>query len=118
MLSLAYGCGLPASEVAWLRGRDIDNDRMIIRIVQSKGRKDRNVMLPAEIPIARFQDTFRTFQAAGASRPPAENRLVTYIKQPLPPTGGSAPHNRGPGAVPTRAGIIQLNGFSRRRHTN
>ena len=49
MLTLAYGCGLRASEVARLRVCDIDSDQMIIRIVQSKGRKDRNVMLPAEI---------------------------------------------------------------------
>jgi integrase/recombinase XerD len=55
MLSLAYGCGLRASEVARLRVCDIPgsspgtSDQMIIRVVQSKGRKDRNVMLPPEI---------------------------------------------------------------------
>jgi integrase/recombinase XerD len=49
MLSLAYGCGLRASEVTRLRACDIDSDQMIIRVVQAKGRKDRNVMLPAEI---------------------------------------------------------------------
>ena len=49
MLTLAYGCGLRAGEVVRLRACDIDSEQMIIRIVQSKGRKDRNVMLPAEI---------------------------------------------------------------------
>jgi integrase/recombinase XerD len=49
MLTLAYGCGLRASEVVRLRACDIDSEQMIIRIVQSKGRKDRNVMLPAQI---------------------------------------------------------------------
>src|SRR5215831_12132440 len=49
MLTLAYGCGLRASEVVRLRAGDIDSDQMIIRIVQSKGRKDRHVMLPAEV---------------------------------------------------------------------
>ena len=49
MLTLAYGCGLRASEVVRLRVCDIDSEQMIIRIVQSKGRKDRHVMLPAEI---------------------------------------------------------------------
>ena len=49
MLTLAYGCGLRSSEVARLRACDIDSEQMIIRVVQSKGRKDRNVMLPAEI---------------------------------------------------------------------
>ena len=49
MLTLAYGCGLRASEVVRLRACDIDSEQMIIRIVQSKGRKDRHVMLPAEV---------------------------------------------------------------------
>ena len=35
MLSLAYGCGLRASEVTRLRVCDIDSDQMIIRVVQS-----------------------------------------------------------------------------------
>jgi site-specific recombinase XerD len=48
MLTLAYGCGLRAGEVVRLRAGDIDSEQMIIRIVQSKGRKDRHVMLPAE----------------------------------------------------------------------
>jgi site-specific recombinase XerD len=49
MLTLAYGCGLRASEVVGLRAGDIDSEQMIICIVQSKGRKDRHVMLPAEV---------------------------------------------------------------------
>jgi integrase/recombinase XerD len=49
MLTLAYGCGLRASEVVRLRACDIDSEQMIIRVVHAKGRKDRNVMLPAEI---------------------------------------------------------------------
>lgn len=49
MLSLAYGCGLRASEVVRLKVGDIDGAQKVIRIVQSKGRKDRNVMLPSDI---------------------------------------------------------------------
>jgi len=49
MLTIAYGCGLRAGEVARLRAGDIDREQMIIRVVQSKGRKDRHVMLPPEI---------------------------------------------------------------------
>src|SRR3981189_1297257 len=49
MLTLAYGCGLRAGEVVRLRAGEIDRDEKIIRIVQSKGRKDRHVMLPAEV---------------------------------------------------------------------
>ena len=49
MLSLAYGCGLRANEVVRLRVGDIDSAQMIIRIVQAKGLKDRNVMLPPDV---------------------------------------------------------------------
>lgn len=49
MLSLAYGCGLRAGEVVRLKVGDIDGAQKIIRIVQGKGRKDRNVMLPSDI---------------------------------------------------------------------
>jgi integrase/recombinase XerD len=49
MLTLAYGCGLRAGEVVRLQAGDIDSEQKIIRIVQSKGRKDRHVMLPAEV---------------------------------------------------------------------
>jgi integrase/recombinase XerD len=49
MLSLAYGCGLRAGEVVRLKVGDIDSAQEIIRIVQAKGSKDRNVMLPSDI---------------------------------------------------------------------
>jgi integrase/recombinase XerD len=44
-LSVAYGAGLRASEVVSLKVSDIDSKRMIIRVEQGKGGKDRNVML-------------------------------------------------------------------------
>jgi integrase len=44
-LSVAYGTGLRASEVVSLKISDIDSKRMLIRVEQGKGRKDRNVML-------------------------------------------------------------------------
>jgi integrase/recombinase XerD len=44
-LSVAYGAGLRAAEVVSLKVSDIDSRRMIIRVEQGKGRKDRNVML-------------------------------------------------------------------------
>jgi integrase len=48
-LSLCYGCGLRAGEVVRLKVKHIDSAQKIIRIEQSKGRKDRNVMLSPEI---------------------------------------------------------------------
>ena len=50
LLSLGYGCGLRASEIVRLKVKHIDRAQNIIRIEQSKGRKDRNVMLPEEMP--------------------------------------------------------------------
>jgi site-specific recombinase XerD len=44
-LSVAYGAGLRASEVISLKLEDIDSSRMVIRVEQGKGRKDRYVML-------------------------------------------------------------------------
>ncbi len=44
-LSVAYGAGLRVSEVVALKVSDIDGKRMVIRIEQGKGRKDRYVML-------------------------------------------------------------------------
>jgi site-specific recombinase XerD len=44
-LSVAYGAGLRVSEVVTLKVGDIDSERMVIRVEQGKGRKDRYVML-------------------------------------------------------------------------
>jgi site-specific recombinase XerD len=44
-LSVAYGAGLRVSEVTALKIGDIDSKRMVIRVEQGKGRKDRYVML-------------------------------------------------------------------------
>ena len=46
LLETAYGCGLRLSEIRPLKVSDIDSARMVLRIEQGKGRKDRYVMLP------------------------------------------------------------------------
>lgn len=52
ILSLLYACGLRISELINLKWQNIDRSRMIINIIQAKGNKDRQVMLPKElIPI-------------------------------------------------------------------
>jgi len=48
LLSLGYGCGLRAGEVVRLKVKHVDSAQKIIRVEQSKGRKDRNVMLSPE----------------------------------------------------------------------
>jgi len=48
-LSLAYGCGLRVSEIVNLKVADIDSARMLIRVEQGKGRKDRFAMLSPDL---------------------------------------------------------------------
>jgi len=45
ILTTAYAAGLRVSEATKLKVKDIDSERMILRIDQGKGRKDRDVML-------------------------------------------------------------------------
>ena len=45
----AYGCGLRISEVLALRLSHIDGERMQVRVVAGKGRKDRNVPLSTRL---------------------------------------------------------------------
>lgn len=59
MMELAFGAGLRLMEVVRLRPSDIDSDRMIIRINQGKGRKDRNVMLPERL-LETLREHWRT----------------------------------------------------------
>lgn len=52
ILALLYSCGLRVSELINLQWKDIDRSRMIINIIQAKGKKDRQVMLtPSLIPL-------------------------------------------------------------------
>jgi site-specific recombinase XerD len=48
-LSIAYAAGLRASEVISLKVGDIDSARMLIRVDQGKGHKDRYVMLSQQL---------------------------------------------------------------------
>jgi integrase/recombinase XerD len=48
-LSVAYGAGLRAMEVVALKVCDVDSKRMMIRVEQGKGRKDRHAMLSPQL---------------------------------------------------------------------
>ena len=48
-LSVAYGAGLRAMEVVALKICDIDSKRMMLRVDQGKGRKDRHAMLSPQL---------------------------------------------------------------------
>lgn len=55
-MEIAYGAGLRLSEVLSLKLTDVDGERMILRVDQGKGRKDRNVMLSPKL-----LETLRTY---------------------------------------------------------
>jgi integrase/recombinase XerD len=48
-LTTIYAAGLRVSELVMLTAKDIDSNRMVIRIRQAKGRKDRFVMLSEQL---------------------------------------------------------------------
>jgi integrase/recombinase XerD len=68
LFGLGYGGGLRASEVVRLKVKDIDCAQNIIRIEQSKGRKDRHVMLSPEM-LALLRQWWKV-------RPPYDDREV------------------------------------------
>lgn len=49
LLSLCYGCGLRVSELVDLTQNDIDSERLLLRVVQGKGRKDRSIPLSTSL---------------------------------------------------------------------
>jgi integrase/recombinase XerD len=63
-LSVAYGAGLRAGEVVALKVGDIDGQRMILRIEQGKGAKDRYAML-SPVLLARLRTWWRVARAQG-----------------------------------------------------
>ena len=84
MLALAYGCGLRAGEVARLRAGEVDSAQGVIRVVQSKGRKDRHVMLPEEVLELLRQWWKERPMRFDAGVPPVE-RLVFPSRKPDKP---------------------------------
>ena len=71
-LSVAYGAGLRAKEVTQLKVTDIDSERMLIRVEEGKGGRDRQALLSPELLRilrawwhARGIDWARCFQAVG-----------------------------------------------------
>ncbi len=67
-LAVAYGAGLRASEVVHLKVADIDSERMIVRVNQGKGRRDRYAMLSPSL-LELLRAWWRHGHAQGKMRP-------------------------------------------------
>jgi integrase/recombinase XerD len=63
-LSVAYGAGLRVSEVVSLKVSDVDSKRMMLRVEQGKGRKDRHAML-SPVLLELLRDWYRIARPQG-----------------------------------------------------
>jgi integrase len=63
-LSVAYGAGLRVSEVVSLKVSDVESRRMVLRVEQGKGRKDRYARLSPRL-LELLRDWYRISQPQG-----------------------------------------------------
>jgi len=61
LFTAVYACGLRVSEVVALRAEDIDSQRMVLRVCQGKGKKDRYVMLSPKL-LGVLRDYYKAFR--------------------------------------------------------
>jgi site-specific recombinase XerD len=87
ILAILYSCGLRVSELINLKWKHIDRSRMVINIIQAKGKKDRQVMLPQTlIPILeKYYLTYRTkeYVLNGHNKIKYSSRSVLQIMKQL-----------------------------------
>jgi hypothetical protein len=86
-MEIAYGAGLRLNEVLRLKLTDIDSERMVLRVEQGKGKKDRNVMLSPAL-LERLREYWRTskprvwlFPGHGGKRPLHPTLIQRAFKQ-------------------------------------
>ncbi len=114
-LMLCYGAGLRVSEAVALKVSDVDSQRMLIRIEQGKGRKDRYTMLSP-----RLLEMLRTYWRA--ARPKdylfPSGRTDRHLHRPRPKTPGRRDrlfrHSAHLGAESALSSTLALRGPRRR----
>jgi len=62
ILGLLYSCGLRVSELINLKWEHIDRSRMIINVIQAKGKRDRQVMLSSSV-IGLLEDYWKEYKS-------------------------------------------------------
>jgi site-specific recombinase XerD len=75
ILTICYAAGLRISEAVHLKTGDIDSQRMVIRVAQGKGHKDRYVMLSPKL-LNTLRDYWRIVR-------PKEWLFPGYLDQPI-----------------------------------
>ncbi len=117
LLSLAYATGLRSSEVVSLKLTDIDRDRMVIRVEQGKGKKDRYVIL-SPILLEILREWWRVARKKGWMSPgqpwlfQARRRSYAAAQLCHPSLGAKDRHPRHPGSARSRD-ILPANTRSR-----
>lgn len=101
LLMMVYGSGLRVSEVVRLKAKDIDSERMLVRVEQSKGGKDRYTLLSQKaLEVLRLYFRFynpSTFLFVGKEKnepmPIATaQKMYTYAKEKAGLTKGLGIH--------------------------
>ena len=64
ILTTCYAAGLRISEAVRLKPGDIDSQRMVVRVAQGKGQKDRYVMLSPKL-LETLRGYYRTMRPKG-----------------------------------------------------
>jgi integrase/recombinase XerD len=111
-LSLTYATGLRRSEVVSLRLTDIDSDRMLIRVEQGKGKKDRYVILSPHL-LELLREWWRAARKKGWMRPDQPWLFPGYRGQHMSPRQ----LHRLVCLAATRAGITKRVGVHTLRHS-
>ena len=82
MLMVTYSAGLRISETARIKITDIDSSRMLIRVDQGKGKKDRYTLL-SQTTLQTLREYWKTYRPQGGWLYPGENPenhiSVSYI---------------------------------------
>ncbi len=90
-LSVAYGAGLRVSEVVSLKISDVESKRMMLRVEQGKGRKDRYAMLSPRL-LKLLRDWYRIAQPQGWLFP-GQNPINPMTTRQLTRACHAAAHN-------------------------
>jgi integrase/recombinase XerD len=111
VLSLTYATGLRASEVISLKLTDIDSDRMVIRVEQGKGKKDRYVTLSPNL-LELLREWWRVARKKGWMHPRQPWLFPSYRGRHM----GARQLHRLVCLAATRAGITKRVGVHTLRH--